>query len=319
MKCEICGKGVKRCCDFCRHIVHTHGMSQKEYFDRFIEPFPHKCPYCNSERKFANFAYLKTCCSESCEYKRRSEFNGWRNTACIEKIKKTKKMKYGSEKYNNRTKAKQTTLEHFGVEIPAKSKKVLQKMQNTNLERFGCKSPLQNVDVKTKQQNTCEMKYGETNIWKTKRFKDEMKAKCLEKYGVEHYTQTAEFAKKTRKKHNYDGISFDSNDEVEVYKFCKEHNLNVKYQPCSFKYVDSFNQSRYYFPDFEIEGKLYEVKGNHLWKDGHIWNPYRNTLSEQKLKEIDARDLAKTECMKANNVTVILSTDIDNLDKFFKL
>lgn len=46
-----------------------------------------------------------------------------------------------------------------------------------------------------------------------------------------------------------------------------------------------------------------------------IYFPHKNNLTEIELTNIDARDLAKSECMKANNVTVILSSVIDKLDK----
>ena len=81
----------------------------------------------------------------------------------------------------------------------------------------------------------------------------------------------------------------------------------------SFRLVHYFFFLRY-IPDFEIEGKLYEVKGQHLWKDGsllHIYSkndPYPYEVKEEILK-------AKSQCMRDNRVVVILTNELDKLDK----
>ena len=227
------------------------------------------------------------------------------NCEIRKKAKNTKKQKYKNGEYDIE-KARRTCLEKYGVEHPTKNKKVKSKFKETMLQKYGVENALQNDYFKQKAKVTKLEKYGNVN------FNNAEKAKStrLKKYGYEYSLQSPLIQAKIQKRYFYDGLSFDSQPEIEVYKFCLANNLKVKYHPCSFDYIDSLDKKHTYFPDFEIEGKLYEVKGNHLWKDGHIWFPYRNTLSEQELKEIDARDLAKTECMKANNVQILFTSNL---------
>ena len=84
-------------------------------------------------------------------------------------------------------------------------------------------------------------------------------------YGFEHYTQSIEYHKNRRHKYHsnkYPGLTFDSNWEVLVYEFCKDNGIDVEYSPpVSFEYeYDGLTWT--YHPDFLINGKLYEVKGD---------------------------------------------------------
>lgn len=60
-------------------------------------------------------------------------------------------------------KAKQTFLEKYGVDNPAKAKEVQTKIKATNLERYGATSPGKNEAVKEKQRQTLKIRYGSTN------------------------------------------------------------------------------------------------------------------------------------------------------------
>ena len=74
-----------------------------------------------------------------------------------------------------------------------------------------------------------------------------------------------------------------------------------------------------YFPDFEINGRLYEVKGNHLLKDNKLYFPYRTGLTEAELNIIDDIYAAKDACMKENNIIVIRSSELSNLNAIVEL
>lgn len=256
-----------------------------------------------------------------------------------EKRKETFSEKYGvvnpGQMKDHNEKVKSTCLERYGCEWPFQNEEVKEKIKETTLQRYNVESFTKTAEYKEKTKETCLKKYGAEHFSKTKefqekqentnlerygvrrplqdkRFRKTFKKTCLERYGVENPSQSPEINSKKRHKIPYDGLSFDSEPEVQVYKYCKDHSIPVKYQPCSFTYTDSLGKTHIYFPDFEICGKLYELKGEHLWKDGHIWFPYRNLLGEKELVEVDARDLAKTECMKANNVSVIFSNELNN-------
>lgn len=74
----------------------THGMAPKEYFDKYVEPFEHKCVYCGRENvKFINMrvGYATSCGSHDC---------------ALKATRKTRLEKYGDENYSNREQFKKT-------------------------------------------------------------------------------------------------------------------------------------------------------------------------------------------------------------------
>lgn len=209
-------------------------------------------------------------------------------------------------------------LEKYGTTNPAQNPNILQKMKNTNLEKYGAEMPLQNDEILAKMKVTNLDRYGAECSLANDEVKTKAKDTIKEKYGVENVAQSAIIASKKRHKNEYDGVMFDSKPEVEVYKFCKEHNLDFKYQPCKLEFTDSFGKKHAYFPDFEINGKLYEVKGDHFIKEGKLYFPYRKSVSSKVLAEKDAWNAAKSACMAEHNVQIITTSNLqENLKKIF--
>jgi hypothetical protein len=56
-----------------------------------------------------------------------------------------------------------------------------------------------------------------------------------------------------------------------------------------------------------------------LLKDNKLYFPYRTGLSETELSVIDDVYAAKDACMKENNVIVIRSSELSNLNNIIKL
>lgn len=207
-------------------------------------------------------------------------------------------------------------LEKYGTTNPAQNTDILQKMKQTNLEKYGAEMPLQNDEILAKMKATNLDRYGNECSLMNDEIRDKAIATIKEKYGVENVAQSPIIASKKRRKYEYDGITFDSKPEVEVYKFCKEHNLNFKYQPCKLEFVDSLGKKHAYFPDFEIEGKLYEVKEDHFIKNGKLYFPYRKSISSKVLAEKDSWNAAKSTCMAEHNVQIITISNLqENLKK----
>ena len=204
-----------------------------------------------------------------------------------------------------------------------------EEMKKTNIIKYGSPCSLCNKEVKIKRDLTWNEKYGghpikndiikakqrETNlsnhggVWnsKTKKCKEKYKKTCIEKYGVENYTQTRDFAIKRKKKIEYDGISFDSSWEIIVYKYCKKQNYSFEFQPnIKLKYIYD-NIVHYYQPDFLINNKLYEVKGEQFFDGAKMICPYnRNDY-------LDGIAEAKHQCMLKNNVTILRKNDIEKI------
>lgn len=196
-----------------------------------------------------------------------------------EKVKNTWQKKSKEEIDNIVRKRKETSLEKFGVDIPSKSQNVKDKTKKHNLEKYNCDYPnrLENVKDKIKQTN-------------------------LKKYGVENWFASKEMQVTKRTRYFFDNQNFDSSIELIFYIYCRDRNLDIKRNVIGFKYKTLDNKEHLYYPDFEVENQLVEIKGNQFLKEDGSWrNPNDSSLDE--LYE------AKHQCALNNNVIIIYSKD----------
>lgn len=266
-----------------------------------ITDFP-ICPVCNNKFGYninVTFSIGYTyCCSRSCSGK--LSHTDKAKTA----RKKTTLLKYGvthtSQAPTVKQKRKITCLDKYGVDEPFKLAHI--QLAGNIAGNAGWYDPKRKQKRLNKSINTCLKRYG------VKHYRNSEKA--LETNRLNHkgllYAQTPASAKYRKKRVKYDNLTFDSSWEVIVYKYCKEHNMQCEYQPTiAFKYTYA-NKTRYYHPDFLIEGQLYEIKGDHFFKeDGTMQNPFNHKL--------DALYEAKHQCMINNNVKIIRYADLQNL------
>lgn len=59
-----------------------------------------------------------------------------------------------------------------------------------------------------------------------------------------------------------------------------------------------------YYPDFEVNGKFYEIKGSHLLKDDKLYNIFTKEILEEK-----------TQCLIDNNVKIVKESFILQIQK----
>ena len=237
-------------------------------------------------------------------------------------------------------KIKQTCMNHFGVEYPCQSQIVKQKIVETCLKRYGMSNGGGTDESIRKIKDTKLTRYGNENYCNSDKIQDtfiekygchpmhidSIKHKIVEtnreKYGCDYYTQSIEYHK--NKHHNYHSkkypeLSFDSKWEVYVYEFCKDNGIDVEYSP-SISYNYEYDGMTYtYHPDFLINGKLYEVKGDQFFRINESGNeemfcPYgRKKYGEEKWKWLCGKFEAKHQCMIANDVMILRDTHISNL------
>lgn len=81
---------------------------------------------------------------------------------------------------------KKTSMEKYGVDNPAKSKEVIQKIKDVNMERYGVTSIFKDTEAVKK---AVKAKYGVDNPMKVQAIKDKMKEKHREKHGVDYPMQ----------------------------------------------------------------------------------------------------------------------------------
>ena len=184
-------------------------------------------------------------------------------------------------------------MEKFGTENPSKAEEVKKKTRETNLKKYGYESPSKSNIVK---QHTIENN--------------------LEKYGVEYPNQLPEYSNKHIKKwkdtmielygstkvqipkYTYDELPFDSSWELAFYIYHKDKKHKIMREPTNFSYIKN-SETHLYFPDFKVNGKYYEIKGDNrleFYKNGKV-----KTLKNDK---------EKYKCMKEHNVILIWSKQI---------
>ena len=149
-----------------------------------------------------------------------------------DKVKKTKKEKYGDENFNNREKSKSTMLNKYSVDNSMK------------LE-----------SAKSKSKNTKELKYGDKNFNNRTKAKETIK----EKYGVDHHLQLSNILEKQINTNiEKNNISFN------VLSIKSKENLKKKNR-------ELYNAD-YYFSSLEYKKESWENKIERLQKDLEINN-----------------------------------------------
>ena len=198
-------------------------------------------------------------------------------------------------------------LLHCSKDCATKDKNTLIKRKETCINRYGVENASQLNEKKQKIKETLKERYGVEYYSQTQECLNKMQATCKKKYGVINYSQTKEWSHKKQKRYKYNNIYFDSLWEVEVFKYCEKNNIPCEYQPnITFEYSYK-NTIHKYHPDFLINGKLYEVKGDHFFEGDKMICPYDRDEYKDGLAE------AKHQCMIKNNVIILKRDDIIRL------
>lgn len=95
------------------------------------------------------------------------------------------------------------------------------------------------------------------------------------------------------KKYKYKGIYFDSFPELCFYLYHESIGNGVQRSKLQIPYFFE-DEKHLYLPDFELDGKIIEIKGDHLFEQLLIPNTLEN---------------AKYQCMIENNVIILTSKD----------
>lgn len=276
-----------------------------------------KCPICGNPKvlRVGETGFLETCGSKECtkEFIRRYNLEHYG-------------VEWVSQSREVRDKQKATFLKKYGYTSATKNPEIIKKIKETNIERYGDVCPMRNLEVKgTSRKNQME-KYGVPNISmlddikkkkeatflkhygaKTSLINPEMAEKikqtCIEKYGVDNPFKSKEIISQMKRKYICDDIYFDSSWEVAVYLYCRDHHLNFKTHPEPKEYFVG-NEKHLYYPDFEIENRLIEIKGDMMIdKSGEI-TPHPTLIKKKEPSLLKEQILAKNECMKEWNVEV---------------
>lgn len=212
-------------------------------------------------------------------------------------------------------KNKEIWLKKYKVDNPIKSDVIKEKMKKTCLKKYGVEYSFQSENNKQKSKETFLKKYGADCVMHVPEIKEKViksikltrkeaaeKAKktCLEKYGTEWAIQNQDVQNSIKKKYVYNNMKFDSSWELAFYIFHIENGYNIKRCEKSFEYIYD-NKKYLYFPDFEIDDKLYEIKGLQFFENKNCNNKMINPFDKTQ----DDKFEAKHQCALKNNVIFI--------------
>ena len=201
--------------------------------------------------------------------------------AFIDKSAQTRLEKYGDKNFNNRAKAVETCLSRYGV-----------------------KNVQQNPAIKEKTRQTCLKKYGVDNPSKSKDVLNTIIETTESKYGVKYPCLTPACLNNNRACYIFNNNTFDSEWELCYYIYMRDNGFTIKrYSGEGFEYLVNGNLHRYY-PDFEIENTLIEIKGSHFFdSEGTLYNPFTKDEETQLVWK------KKHELMKSMNIEIVSDCD----------
>lgn len=117
------------------------------------------------------------------------------------------------------------------------------------------------------------------------------------------YNHFGRFHLNTR--YEYNNVKFDSSWELMYYIYLLDNKINFEYQPNIKFYYLINEEEHFYCPDFKINDKYYEIKGDQFFDaEGTMRNPYSNDQSKTK---------AKYQCMLDNNIVILRYNDLKDI------
>jgi hypothetical protein len=179
----------------------------------------------------------------------------------------------------------------FGVQIKDKINKTL-------IDRYG------SVEESYKQRQLLAKKTNLEKRGHDSNFKDEDFHKKsiqtqIEKYGRAIYSRN----------YIYNDVCFDSSWELAYYIYLIDHNINFEYQPkVEITYTGEDNLKHNYYPDFKVDNKLQEIKGNQFFNENN--EPFCK-ITNTWWKE-------KYDCMLSNNIEILREQDLSYVFDYIK-
>lgn len=275
----------------------------------------HYCPVCGKEiHVYGKLRYPKTCsvsCGNKHSQKLRIKLSLERygvERPCQaqhvkEKVKKTMNERYGGYTYQSAQllqKVKKTNLERYGYEVSASNKDIHKKNEQTCLKRYGVTHTSKLPENRQKMKQTNKYLHGSENWCNSEKAKET----CLKRYGVTNPTQCHDIRIKEQKRYLYKGINFDSSWELAFYIWHIDHNIKFEYQPDIMFQYEYDGKIYTYHPDFMVNGKLYEIKGD------QYFNKDKTAMVCPYNHKLDKKYNAKYRCMLENKINILTSADI---------
>ena len=264
---------------------------------------------------------VKKKCEDTCiaRYGKRYYLNN-------ERAVKTLKERYGDNIGSVIQKRRDTCIKLYGTPNGGNIESANEKRRQTNLRKRGVEYSSQDESVKKKKEETYMRNLGVRNPLLSDKVNKMRRKRWILYWNDDGFYEYVKTSNKLSDENKYDhNMKFDSTWEIKVFMFCFKNNIQCQYQPdVSFNYECHGKQYTYH-PDFIINDKIYEVKGNQFFKMNEdkvevMINPYaKKNHTEEEYKKACEISEAKHQCMLSHNVIILRESDIKNLelDTFF--
>lgn len=236
-------------------------------------------------------------------------------------IQETWKQKTKEQLQELSAKKKQTCIDRYGVDNPAKVEAIKEKIKQTCIDKYGVESALQREDIHQKgieasSQPDIRKKAVEHTDYKKvvahsfstyeekTGFSHPMRNPSVKKNIINKYGQIGHVAK-----YKINDILFDSYWEIAFYFYKKQTSKEVVVHPeVSFEYISNDGSIHLYQPDFLIDGTFYEIKGTQFFNEKHEpFNMYTGKYWWEKYN-----------CMLEHGVKILEKNDLKEILKNFK-
>lgn len=212
MVCCICGFEGKSHNSLSAHIRHRHSMTVKDYFDKYIEPWEHKCIRCGNPTRFQTLGtgYRQACNDALCmrdarqhtcleEYGIATYNNPEKQLPAVRNIseeekarrvrksKATKRERYGNENYQNVEKIRDTCRKRYGVDWALQADVVKEKIRLVHRTKRGVDYPSQSPECRQKARSTMMKHFGVATTGESKEIQEKAKQTRLLRYGDPNY------------------------------------------------------------------------------------------------------------------------------------
>lgn len=210
----------------------------------------------------------------------------------------------------------QTNLEKYGVDNASKSPEIIERIRQGNLQKYGVEWVRQIPEVVDKGKKSMVENYGVDNALKVPEIKEKIKQTCIDKYGVDNPSQNKDIKKKINRifttKYGCHPMKLKCT-QLKVYNTKKQNNTFhvsipeeriYKLLVEKFIYVKrQYRSEKYPFAcDFYIPEKDLYIEFQGIWTHGG--KPYNeNDIEDQKLLE-EWKEKAKTSDFYANAIEV---------------
>ena len=222
--------------------------------------------------------------------------------------------KYGVEHFTQAKEIKErivsSNINKYGG-IGFSSPELMEKQHKTMMEKYNSYHNMLVPELKEKCFDSIRRKHGGLGNASTE-LKEKQHQTMLERYGDIYPEQIHEINLLFKRKYKYNGIFFDSLSEIAYYKKLSETGAKFTYHP-KIRYDYTYNGKRhYYFPDFEVDGKVIEIKGTHFFTSNDLSDPNTQMINPYNRK-YDGLANAKFNCMKEHDVEIILVEPTSNV------